>query len=235
MSPATSPSNDEEASPPPDGEGHHHVLPLPLGDGEGQGLRLTYYPVFLDLTGQRCAVIGDGPLAEQKAQALCEAGADVAMIAKFRPGDLEGMRLAIDTLGLPEVREEATARGILLNVVDRPAHCDFIAPAVVKRGSLQLAISTSGESPFLAAAVKARLHTEFGEEWSEFTRLVGNVRRQLRRRRISLDAQKQVYQALLDSTVPGLLREGAIAAARRHARAIVREALANAQAVSPKP
>jgi precorrin-2 dehydrogenase / sirohydrochlorin ferrochelatase len=207
---------------------------------------MSYYPVYLDLRGQRCAVIGGGAIAVQKARGLLEAGADVTVIASdpepefeaqpvtlvrrhYRPGDLEGFRLVIDTVGVQEARAEATARGILLNVVDKPAECDFIAPAVVRRGDLQLAVSTAGESPFLASALKAQLYEQFGDEWAELTHLMGNVRRQLRRRGVPLVDQKRVYDRLLRSNVLDLLRHGALATARRHARAIVRQALAETQ------
>lgn len=209
----------------------------------------SYYPIYLHLAGQRCVVIGGGPVAAQKASGLLEAGANVIVITEdpgpevealpvalerrdYRRGDLNGARLAVDTVGLPEVRAEARAEGVLLNVVDKPAECDFIAPAVVKRGALQLAISTAGESPFLAGALRARLQAEFGDEWSELTRLIGNVRRQLRRRGVPPEVQKRVYHELLESNVIDLLREGAVAAAHRQARAIARHGLTSARTAS---
>ena len=184
---------------------------------------MSYYPVFLDLRGQRCVVIDGGPAAAEKARGLREAGADVRVILAndYRRGDLAGARLAIDAGGDPaitaRVRQEADAEGVLLNVMDAPAQCDFIAPAVVKRGALQVAISTSGESPFLASALRRRLEGSLGEEWREFVRLVGEVRRDLRRRKVPLNEQTRIYQRLLDSNVLDLLREGAIAAAHREA------------------
>src|SRR5947209_4948648 len=92
---------------------------------------------------------------------------------------LAGVRVAIDAGGDPAVtaalREEADAEGALLNVMDQPDKCDFIAPAVVRRGDLQLAISTSGQSPFLASALRRRLEGLFGVEWRECVRIVGRV------------------------------------------------------------
>ena len=122
---------------------------------------MRYYPVFLDLERERCVVIGDGKLAAEKVAGLRGAGADVRAIPSrdYRPGVLAGARLVFDASDDPEVNrrawEEAEAAGILINVVDRPAQCRFIAPAIVKRDPLLIAISTSGESPFLASALRA--------------------------------------------------------------------------------
>jgi len=209
----------------------------------------AYYPVFLDLAGQRCVVLGGNEAAAHKARGLVDAGADVTAIAadpcaaleelpvrlvrrQYQRGDLAGAHLAIDTIGIPEAREEASAEGVLLNVMDQPAQCDFIAPAVVKRGDLQLAISTAGESPFLAGAVRARLEADYGEEWAEMTRLLGSIRRRLRRRGVPLETQKRVYRDLLASNVLDLLREGAVAAARRQTSAVVRQTLATCRPLS---
>jgi siroheme synthase-like protein len=207
---------------------------------------VSYYPVFLDLGGKRCVVIGGGPLAAHKALGLAEAGAVVEVYAPepslellalpvtvygrpYRPGDLAGARLAIDAGGNPAVtsvvRQEADREGVLLNVMDVPAACDFIAPAIVKRGPLQIAISTSGESPFLASALRRRLEAELGEEWREFVRLIGQLRRELRSRGMPVAEQTLVYQRLLDSPVLDLLRQGAVAAARREMARVVERSL----------
>ncbi|HLY66038.1 MAG TPA: bifunctional precorrin-2 dehydrogenase/sirohydrochlorin ferrochelatase [Chloroflexota bacterium] len=227
---------------------------------------MSYYPVFLDLRGQRCVVLGGSDVAAAKASALLDTGAQVTIIASelghdpalltrhperrakgfqadqaganlrilrrdYQPGDLAGARLAIDAAGDAEltrqVRAEANAAGVLLNVVDRADQCDFIAPAVVRRGPLQVAISTSGESPFMASALRRQLEQQLGPEWGEFVALVGEVRRKLRGRGVPVSQQQAAYELLMDSNVPQLLREGAVAAARRQAKAIVRQALSS--------
>ncbi|HLG70757.1 MAG TPA: bifunctional precorrin-2 dehydrogenase/sirohydrochlorin ferrochelatase [Chloroflexota bacterium] len=206
---------------------------------------MSYYPVYLDLRGQRCVVVGDGPMAVQKVRGLLNAEAHVVAIAAepcpelqdlplelirraYAPGDLAGARLAIDASGdravMTAMRREADACGVLLNVVDYADACDFIAPAIVRRGSLQLAVSTSGESPFLAAALRSRLESELGPEWAAFVKLVGRIRRDLRRRGVPAADQAAIYQTLLESCVLDLLREGAVAAAEREADRIVRQA-----------
>lgn len=172
-----------------------------------------YYPVFLDVRGRRCVVLGDGEIATEKAATLRAAGADVVHHPRaFRPGDLEGVFLAIEASGDPaahqEAREEADARRVLLNVADVASKCDWIAPAVVRRGPLVIAISTSGESPYVASTLRARLESLIGDEWGAFTEVVGTIRRRVRLRGIGAEEQRAVYRRLLRSPVRTLLRAG---------------------------
>jgi uroporphyrin-III C-methyltransferase/precorrin-2 dehydrogenase/sirohydrochlorin ferrochelatase len=175
---------------------------------------VTYYPVFLDLAGQYCIVLGEGKLALEKAVALREAGAVVRLIPSvdYRQGDLAGARLVVDASDDPAINrqswEEAESAGILINVVDRPAQCRFIAPAIVRRDPLLIAISTSGESPFLASALRARLERWLGKEWGPFTSMVGRIRRGLRERGVPIEEQTKAYRRLVRSEVRELLLAG---------------------------
>jgi uroporphyrin-III C-methyltransferase/precorrin-2 dehydrogenase/sirohydrochlorin ferrochelatase len=184
-----------------------------------------YYPVVLDLSGRRCVVLGDTEIATEKVATLRAIGASVDHIPRpFRPGDLAGAFLAIDASGETsthdDVRSEADREHVLLNVVDVAPRCDWIAPAVVRRGPLQVAISTSGESPYLARALRERIDGLLGEEWAPFTRLVGATRRRLRRAGVSGAAQQRIYQRLLHSETLALLRLGDVSAASSTALAI---------------
>ena len=182
---------------------------------------MRYYPVFLDLVDQPCVVIGDGELAHEKAAGLREAGASVRGLAttEYRPGMLAGARLVVDASGDVEVNrlawDECERAGILINIVDRPGQCRFIAPAIVRRDPVVIAISTSGESPFLASALRARLERCLGGEWGPFTALVGRIRRDLRARGVSLAEQTSAYRRVLGSDVRTLLRTGKAAEAER--------------------
>lgn len=184
---------------------------------------MRYFPVFLDLVDQPCIVLGEGKLAGEKAEALREAGAAVRVIPsrEYRDGDLAGARLVVDASDDPEVNrrswKEAEEAGILINVVDRPAQCRFIAPAIVRRDPLLIAISTSGESPYLASALRERLERWLGREWGPFTDLVGRIRRELRARGVSIADQSRTYRRLMASDVRELLRSGRIAEAERRA------------------
>ena len=187
---------------------------------------MRYYPVFLDLAGQPCTVLGDGKFAVEKAAALREAGANVTVIPArdYRQGALTGARLVVDASEDPEVNrqswDEAEKVGILINVVDRPEQCRFIAPAIVRRDPLLIAISTSGESPFLASMLRARIERWLGHEWGPFVALVGEVRRRLRRQGLPISEQTRVYRRLLNSDVRSLIRGRKTAQANRLAAQI---------------
>jgi uroporphyrin-III C-methyltransferase / precorrin-2 dehydrogenase / sirohydrochlorin ferrochelatase len=187
---------------------------------------VRYYPVFLDLEDQLCIVLGEGKFAVEKAAALADAGADVRVIPTrdYRPGALTGARLVVDASEDPEVNrqswDEAERAGILINVVDRPAQCRFIAPAIVRRDPLLIAISTSGESPFLASMLRARIERWLGHEWGPFVALVGDVRRRLRKQGLPIAEQTRVYRRLLNSDVRSMLRVRRNADANRLAREI---------------
>jgi uroporphyrin-III C-methyltransferase/precorrin-2 dehydrogenase/sirohydrochlorin ferrochelatase len=174
---------------------------------------MRYYPVFLDLAGQPCIVLGEGKFAIEKAAALREAGADVRVVPsrEYRTGDLAGARLVVDASEDVEVNrrswQEAEEAGILINVVDRPAQCRFIAPAIVRRDPLLIAISTSGESPYLASALRARIERWLGREWGPFTALVGNIRRQLRERGMPIAEQTRIYRRIAGSDARSLIRD----------------------------
>jgi uroporphyrin-III C-methyltransferase/precorrin-2 dehydrogenase/sirohydrochlorin ferrochelatase len=159
------------------------------------------HPIFLDLAGRRVVVVGGGTVAERKIEALIAAGADVTVVSPdvtdfieghaaggrlrldrrpYRRGDLAGCCLAYAATSDPEVnravRDEATDAGIWLNAVDRPALCDFITPAIVRRGDLSLAVSTNGRAPALARRIREDLEREFGPEYADLTEAAGEAR-----------------------------------------------------------
>jgi len=206
---------------------------------------MRYYPVFLDLAAQPVVVLGGGRFAAEKVSALAEAQASVRVIAArldpaierlvregrvdasrrdYQPGDLAGARLVVDASEDTAINRqswrEAEAAGILINVVDRPEQCRFIAPAIVRRDPLLIAVSTSGESPFLASAVRALIERWLGAEWGPFTALVGRVRRELRERGVPLAEQTRTYRRLLSSDIRKLIRSGEEVAARRLAASL---------------
>lgn len=190
-----------------------------------------YYPVFLDLRNRRCVVLGEGDAAEAKASGLREAGAEVLHVRRaYRDGDLEGAFLAIDASGdrgsHEAVRRAADDEGTLLNILDIAGSSDWIAPAVLRRGALQIAVSSAGESPLLAVDVRDRLAAEYGEEWGRFAALLGEVRRRLRENGVQPDAQRRVHRRLMASEVRPLLRAGRQAAALALAQEAERSACA---------
>ena len=157
-----------------------------------------YYPVFLDIRGARCVVVGGGGVAARKAEALLAAGARVTAVAPefgadfdalpaaerltgpYNASVLAGARVVIaatDDAAVNEaVSRDARAAGCLVNVVDRPALGDFIVPATVDRGDLVLAVSTSGASPALAARVRRDLEAAYPAAYAEFVALLRRAR-----------------------------------------------------------
>ena len=162
------------------------------------------YPIFLKLNGRRCLVVGAGKTAEEKIDVLLASGATVLVVApvatsqiqswahdedifwmrkRFEPQDLEGIFLAVvATSSTPVNRtvfQEAHSRDVLCNVIHDRAHCDFYYPAVVRRGPLQIAISTAGNSGALAQRLRQELELQFGPEWEIWLKWLDEARKSL--------------------------------------------------------
>ena len=160
--------------------------------------------MFLKLEEQRCLVLGAGDVAELKIAGLLAAAAKVRVVApeatpqvqswaaagqiewlarSCEPNDLDGMFLVVAATSDPELQQnistEARARGVLCNVVDVPELCDFYYPAVVQRGALQIAVSTSGQSPALAQRLRKELEEQFGPEYEAWLQKLGEEREKL--------------------------------------------------------
>jgi precorrin-2 dehydrogenase/sirohydrochlorin ferrochelatase len=167
---------------------------------EGEGTVL--YPIFLNLDGKRCVVVGGGAVANRKARKLLQARAEVVAISPevkpelesvatevrrrpYREGDLEGASLVFAATNRREINaavtREARGRGIPVNVADEPSEGDFALPSVLRRGQLQLAVSTGGASPTLARRVRYELESAFGSEWAGLVEALGRARRDGRR------------------------------------------------------
>jgi uroporphyrin-III C-methyltransferase/precorrin-2 dehydrogenase/sirohydrochlorin ferrochelatase len=162
------------------------------------------FAAFLKLDGRRCLVVGAGRIAESKIESLVRCGADVRVVAPeateavqeaaregkivweqraFKPSDLTGVFLVVAATSSRELHEaifaQARREGILCNAVDEPERCDFYYPAVVRRGPLQIAVSTSGRAPVLAAHIRKQLEEQFGPEYGPFTEKIGRVRNEM--------------------------------------------------------
>jgi len=193
------------------------------------------FPMFLKLSGRPCLVVGAGSIAESKIVSLLEAGGRLRVVAPeatpqvrswaqsneiqwhqrpFEPHDLDGIFLVVADTSSTELHkrifEEATRRGVLCNIVDVPALCDFYYPAVVQRGALQIAISTSGESPALAQRLRKQLEEHFGAEYEEWLAQLGEARDKVqsagldpeeRKRLLHEDASEEAFETFLRNRV----------------------------------
>jgi precorrin-2 dehydrogenase/sirohydrochlorin ferrochelatase len=160
--------------------------------------------MFVKLDGRRCLVVGAGDVGEAKIESLLATSASVHVVApqatprvrawvsegriewhprEYRPEDLAGAFLVIAATGSralhDEICAEARYRGVLCNAVDEPERCDFYFPAVVRRGELQIAVSTGGLSPALAQRLRKELEQQFGPEWETWVAKLGRTREEL--------------------------------------------------------
>jgi len=196
-----------------------------------------YYPIFLKIENRPCLVVGGGEVGARKVKTLLSCGASVALVSpeveewlgeKIREGvvdlvgnhyeekHLEGCFLVIaatDDVELnSRIAEDAERRGLLCNVVDYPQEGNFILPALIQRGALTLAISTSGKSPALARQIREDLELRFGTEYADFLEIMGAVRRRLLRESQDSRANKEKFDRLVQSDLLELVRRRDFAA-----------------------
>jgi precorrin-2 dehydrogenase / sirohydrochlorin ferrochelatase len=182
---------------------------------------MPLFPAFLKLTGRRCLVVGAGPVAQEKIESLLRAGARVRVVAphatdsvrawarakkirwaprKFRPPDFKGVFLVVAATSSPALHQkiyrQARRRAVLCNVVDDPAHCDFYYGAVVRRGELQIAISTGGHSPALAQRLRKKLEREIGADYAHWLRKLGAARKRLFAKSLSPARRRALLHSL---------------------------------------
>jgi siroheme synthase-like protein len=200
------------------------------------------YPVSLALEGRRSVVIGGGVVAERRVEGLLAAGAAVTVVSPalsptlaglaaggridhvarpYRAGDLAGAAVALAAVDDPQVTaavaREARERGIWLNAADDARHCDFMLPAVVRRGLVTVAVSSGGTSPALTRALREHLDAVLGAEWTTLAELAAQARRELRAAGRSPDAG--AWQHALATDVRELLAAGRPGEARERMRA----------------
>lgn len=194
---------------------------------------MGYYPVFLELDKKRCLVVGGGKVAERKVASLLSEGALVTVVSpalnegltrlkkekkikhlgrRYREGDLQGFFIAVSASSSGEVNRavsaEAEKRGVLVNIADAPGLCSFITPAVLERGALKIAVSTSGKSPFFSKKLRGDLEKTIGEEYSVFVEILGAVRNKLLKEKRKDANNKRIYAALSLSSVPEWIKLG---------------------------
>ena len=182
---------------------------------------MSLLPVFLKLQGRKCLVVGGGRVAESKIESLVQSKAKVVVIAPevnakvadwvaadsivwwqktFDPADLDGIFLVIAATNVPQVNHLvyrlAEERSILCNSVDDPAHCHFYYGAVVRRGALQIAISTGGLSPALAQRLRRELEDQFGPEYEAWLEYLGAMRDLIRASTLDGESCKAQLHAL---------------------------------------
>jgi precorrin-2 dehydrogenase len=192
----------------------------------------SLFPMFMKLTGKHCLVVGAGRVGEPKIGGLLETGAHIRVVAldaspavrewaksgkiglelrHFKADDLNGIFLAVVATSSRTLNErvydEAQKRGVLCNVVDVPDLCDFFYPSIVRRGDLQIAVSTAGQSPSLAQKIRQQLEKQFGAGYAAWVAELGETRKLI----LASDLDKQRKLDLLHSLASREAVEAALA------------------------
>jgi siroheme synthase-like protein len=180
-----------------------------------------FYPIFLNLWGKKCVVVGGGKVALRKVTTLLDCGADITVISprphaeisklfknkaiqlvrrNYERGDLKKAALSIAATHIKEmnrkVAEESMKSGILVNVVDDAELSDFIIPSSFRRGDLSVAVSTSGRSPAFAKKVRAKLEKNIGIEYAYLLSLIAEIRSEIKKK--GLRVSPKTWQKSLD-------------------------------------
>src|SRR3984893_107807 len=181
----------------------------------------SLFPMFVKLDGRQLLVVGAGRGGEPKIRGLLAAGAKIRVVAReasegvrkwgrngeitveerdFLLSDLDQVFLVVVATSSRELNQliyrEAQARRILCNIVDVPEQCDFYYPAVVQRGDLQIAISTSGQSPSLAQKLRQQLEQQFGPGYAHWVAALGETRRRVLASNLEPERKRDLLQSL---------------------------------------
>ncbi len=218
-----------------------------VGPSRPAGPGKVLYPMFVDLEGRRCLVVGGGPIAAERARKLLDHGAAVRLVSPqvtselarmiddgaigehrartYRPEDLEGCFLVIAATNLDPINrmvwQDAEARNMVCNVVDAPPLCNFVVPSVVRRGELAIAVTTGGASPVVARRIGRELDEMYGPEWEGLIALLREMRDDLKQRHPDMPGRRQAVEALMETDVLRLLAEGDERAAADLARRVM--------------
>jgi len=191
------------------------------------------YPIYLQLAGKKCLVVGGGKVAERKVETLLEYEASIRVVSPaaepnihiwsdqglldwwrgvFQPQDLDDVFLVFIATGDEDINKGIVAlcreKGILVNAVDDPPNCDFYVPSILRRNSLCVAISTEGKSPLLAGKLRRELENIIPYEYGEWVEILGDLRDKIKSSNLSIKARKILFEELVHSDILELLQAG---------------------------
>ena len=187
---------------------------------------MRHFPIFMDLHGKRAFILGEGEAADRKADALRRCGATVTQAATFAAAQLDGCCVAIGAEAaegdIHALVAAANARGIPVNIVDRPSLCSFITPAVVDRSPITVAVSSGGTAPVLARLIRAQIEALIPPALGRLAAITDEFKAEIRRRLPDTALRRRVLEKALGGRVGDLVAAGDEDAARREmARQIV--------------
>ena len=194
---------------------------------------MRYYPIYLDVQGCVCLIVGGGAVGTRKAEALLKAGAQVAVVSPevtprlaalakadqirlhrrpYTRRDMEGAFLVFGTTDDRDlnrrVSEDANRLKVLCNMADQPDRGQFILPALVQRGDLLISVSTSGKSPALARRIRRQIENTYDTEYARMLDLLGALRRRLLDQGSDPRGHKKLFEVLLDSDLLEWIKAG---------------------------
>ncbi|HSP13225.1 MAG TPA: bifunctional precorrin-2 dehydrogenase/sirohydrochlorin ferrochelatase [Thermoanaerobaculia bacterium] len=192
-----------------------------------------YYPIFLDIEGRSVVIIGGGNVCARKAETMMNYGARVTVIApeftreiekwagegcleirrkKYEESDLDGANIVIastdDEAVNTQIAEDCRRRRIPVNVVDVTHLCEFIVPAIIEKGSIQIAVSTGGKSPALARTLKEDLARSIGPEYDEVNQVLGSLRAAAKKVLPTDTDRKRFFDGIIARGILDMLRAG---------------------------
>jgi precorrin-2 dehydrogenase / sirohydrochlorin ferrochelatase len=211
--------------------------------------RYPWYPIFIDIEDRNVLIIGGGSVCTRKAETMMKYGARVTVVSPefteeieqwardgklalrrkpYEEGDLEGAHIVIASTDAQRVNEQIAAdcrsRRIPVNVVDVTPLCEFIVPAIVESGSIQIAVSTGGRSPAIARTLKEDLQRLIGPEYAEVNDLLGTLREGAKAVLPTDADRKHFFDGIIARGILAMLREGRRSDAREAIVAACEEA-----------
>lgn len=192
---------------------------------------MRYYPVYLDIKGRHCLVVGGGQVGSRKVNTLLKCGAKVTVISPkatsqladladqgrielkqrdYRSSDLDKAFLVIgatdDTVFNRQIHRDAEAAQRLCNIADQPDLCNFVLPSIINQGDLSIAISTAGKSPAFAKHLRRQLEGQFGPEYGRMLDLMGEIRKRLLAAEHAPEAHKPLFEQLIQSGLLAMIK-----------------------------
>lgn len=208
-----------------------------------------YYPIYIDIEERDVVIIGGGTVCARKAETMMKYGARVTVVSPefteeieqweregklvlkrkhYQDADLQGANIVIASTDNQHVNEQIAAdcrrRKIPVNVVDVTPLCEFIVPAIIEKGSIQIAVSTGGKSPAVARTLKEDLQRSIGPEYAEANDVLGTLREGAKATLPTDVDRKRFFDGILDRGILEMLRGGRRREAYEAIRAACEEA-----------
>jgi siroheme synthase-like protein len=195
--------------------------------------KFPYYPIYIDIEDRAVLIVGGGAVCARKAETMMRYGARVTIVSPaitdeiagwereaalvvrrktYENADLDGASIVIASTDDPcvnaRVARDCRRRKIPINVVDVTHLCEFIVPAIIEKGSVQIAVSTGGKSPALGRTLKEELQRSIGPEYAEVNDLLGTLRKSAKRVLPTDADRKRFFDGIIAAGILEMLREG---------------------------